>query len=35
MEGHFINREGTKKDIKIWEDKDRLCDEFFAEERDY
>lgn len=22
MEGHFINRQGTKKDIKIWEDKD-------------
>ena len=24
MEGHFINRQGTKKDIKIWEDKDYL-----------
>jgi|GEM_PF-1918333 hypothetical protein len=22
MEGNFINRQGTKKDIKIWEDKD-------------
>lgn len=27
MEGHFINRQGTKKDIKIWEDKDSFKNE--------
>jgi hypothetical protein len=27
MEAHFINRQGTKKDIKIWEDKDSLKDD--------